>query len=305
MKAHWHVASLVIVSSLLLWPAAAWTQTLGSGAIAGVVKDTTGAVLPGVTVEAASPALIEKVRTVVTDSQGLYRIVDLRPGLYTVTFTLPGFSTVKREGLELTANFTATVNVDLQVGSLEETISVSAESPVVDIQNVVQQKTFSREVLDTLPFGKSASSYASLIPGATLTNDRQDVGGINQGSRGFTIHGGTEDNRNLVAGISFDSPQERGANVGYHTNRASVQEVSIEVGGTSAEAETGGVQLHFVPKDGGNTFAVYFATEYGNGDMQNDNLTDALRSRGLPVPNKLKKAYDYSFGLAARGESLS
>jgi len=297
MKAGWRIASLVMVSSLLLWPVVTKAQTLGSGAIAGVVRDTTGAVLPGVTVEAASPALIEKVRTVVTDSQGLYRIIDLRPGVYTVTFTLPGFNTVKREGLELPASFTATVNGDLQVGSVAESITVSAESPVVDIQNVVQQKTFSREVLDKLPFGKSASSYASLIPGANLTNDRQDVGGINQGSRGFTIHGGTADTRNMMAGISFDSPQEVGANVAFTTNRASVQEVSVEVGGMGAEAETGGVQLNFVPKDGGNTFAVYSSAEYGNGNMQNSNMTDTLRARGLPVPNKLKEAYDYSFGV--------
>src|SRR5689334_11873944 len=100
-------------------------QSASSGAIAGIVRDTTGAVLPGVTVEAASPALIEKTRSVTTDEQGNYKIVDLRPGVYTVTFTLSGFSTVKRESLELNTNFTATVNADLKVGSLEETVTVT------------------------------------------------------------------------------------------------------------------------------------------------------------------------------------
>src|SRR5688572_33511483 len=111
------VRHLVIAVALLLLPAAAWAQS----SIVGVVRDASGAVLPGATVEAASPALIEKVRSVVTDAEGRYRIVDLRPGPYTVTFTLPGFSTVRREGLELPAEFTATVNADLAVGAIEET----------------------------------------------------------------------------------------------------------------------------------------------------------------------------------------
>ena len=122
-----------------------------NGSIAGVVKDASGAILPGVTIEAASPVLIEKARTAVSDGQGLYRIVDLRPGTYTVTFTLAGFSTLKREGLELSAGFTATVNADLKVGELAETITVSGETPVVDLQNVRQQTTLSRTTLEALP----------------------------------------------------------------------------------------------------------------------------------------------------------
>ena len=127
------IACFVTVSSLLFLPAAAWAQTLGSGAIAGVVRDTSGAVLPGVSVEASSPALIEKVRTVVTNTQGRYQIVDLRPGVYTVTFTLAGFATVRREGLELTTGFTATVDAEMKVGAIEETVTVSGASPVVAV----------------------------------------------------------------------------------------------------------------------------------------------------------------------------
>src|SRR5262245_42787970 len=108
----------------------------GTSTISGVVRDASGAVLPGVTVEAASPALIERVRSVTTDGSGQYAIVQLRPGLYSVTFTLPGFSVVKRENVELTADFTATINAELKVGALEETITVSAESPVVDVQSL-------------------------------------------------------------------------------------------------------------------------------------------------------------------------
>src|ERR671935_315317 len=133
---------LAVLVALLL-PSFAAAQA--SGGIAGVVKDTSGAVMPGVTVEASSPALIERVRSVITDTEGQYKIIDLRPGTYTVTFTLAGFSTVKREGIELSAGFTATVNADLRVGSLEETITVSGLSPVVDTANVRQQNVLSNQ----------------------------------------------------------------------------------------------------------------------------------------------------------------
>src|SRR5438445_6778322 len=132
------IARLGLIVLFFMMPTSAWAQT-GSGIIAGGVRDATGAVLPGVTVEASSPALIEKVRSVVTDGEGQYKIVELRPGTYTVTFTLTGFSTVKRQGVELTAGFTAPVNAELRVGSLEETITVSGASPVVDTQNARTQ----------------------------------------------------------------------------------------------------------------------------------------------------------------------
>src|SRR5467141_1067644 len=184
-----------IVRFVLLWfvvllPAAARAQSSGAGAIAGVVRDTSGAVIPGVMVEAASPALIDRVRSVVSDERGLYRIVDLRPGSYSVTFTLPGFSTFKREGVELTTSFTATINAEMSAGSLAETVTVLEEAPVVDIQNVRQQTTIARETLDAIPTTKRLGQYASIIPGATYTNPTfQDVGG-NQGEGGqFGVHG--------------------------------------------------------------------------------------------------------------------
>src|SRR5262245_24117588 len=138
------------------------------GSIAGVVRDTTGAVLPGVTVEAASPALIEKVRAAVSDEQGLYRILDLPPGTYTVTFTVAGFSTLKREGIELTTGFTAPVNAELRVGGVEETVVVSSQSPVVDIQNVREQRALTRDIIDVIPTGsRSFDNLGALIPGIT------------------------------------------------------------------------------------------------------------------------------------------
>src|SRR6476469_9097663 len=139
-------ASVVIMLVGVLCASATRASAQGAGGIAGVVRDSSGAVMPGVTVEASSPALIEKVRSVVSDAEGQYKIIDLRPCTYTVTFTLTGFSTVKREGIEISAGFTATINADLRVGGLEETITVSGQSPVVDTQNVVQQKGITRQM---------------------------------------------------------------------------------------------------------------------------------------------------------------
>src|SRR5438128_2642517 len=152
---------VVLLSAVLLVPALGWAQSAATASIAGIVRDTTGAVLPGVTVEAASPALIEKVRVVVSDDQGNYKIVDLRPGTYTVTFTLGGFSTFKREGLELTTGFTATANADMKVGSLEETVTVTGASPIVDVQNARTQQVLKAEVMDALPAGtKNLAQFA-------------------------------------------------------------------------------------------------------------------------------------------------
>src|SRR5215510_8969808 len=137
-------ASVVTLTFVLLFPSALGAQQ--SAGIAGTVRDTSGGVIPGVTVEAASPALIEKVRTVVSDGEGRYNIVDLRPGTYTVTFTLTGFNTVKREGIELTTGFTANVNAEMRVGALEETVTVTGASPLVDVQNVRQQTVVTDEL---------------------------------------------------------------------------------------------------------------------------------------------------------------
>src|ERR1700737_4547277 len=127
-------------------------------AIAGIIRDATGGVLPGVTVEAASPALIEKVRSATTDAQGRYNLIDLRPGTYSITFTLAGFNTVRREALELPANFTASVNAELAVGKVEETVTVTGASPVVDVQNAQSTQVVSRALLDVMPTGPPVRS---------------------------------------------------------------------------------------------------------------------------------------------------
>src|SRR2546423_6843752 len=233
MRAHRIAYSLMLLAVCL--PSGAWAQVV-SGTVAGLVRDTSGAVIPGVTVEASSPALIEKVRSVVTDSQGLYRIVDLRPGTYTVTFTLPGFATFKRDGIELTTGFTAQVNADMKVGTLEETVTVSGEASVVDIQNVRQQTTIARETLDAIPTTKRIGQYASIIPGATYTNPTfQDVGG-NQGEGGqFGVHG--QRGADLSTNVDGMNQNQQALGV-FSFNSQSFQEVVVETGGMSAETRS-------------------------------------------------------------------
>ena len=280
-----------LVAILLLVPA--WGFAQSGSSIAGVVKDATGAVLPGVTVEAASPALIEKVRTAVTDAAGQYKIVNLVPGAYSVTFTLTGFNTVKREGLELTSAFTAAVNADLRVGALTETITVTGEAPTVDVQNVTQQKVMTRDVLNAIPAGmKSTGQIGVLIPGVTSTS--QDVGGTAFSAVGLAIHGSRlNEQAALYDGMSFNNGQGRGGQfIAIVTNDATVQEMAIETAGLSAEAETSGVKINLVPRDGGNRFTGLILGNYADHNLQANNLSDGLIARGLTSSTTVKRSYD-------------
>ena len=217
-------ARLVVVLCVLFMPTLASAQA-ETGNIAGVVRDPSGAVLPGVTVEVASPALIEKARSAVTDGQGLYRITDLRPGPYTVTFTLPGFSTFRREGIELTTSFTATVNAELRVGGLEETITVTGESPVVDISNVQQQTTLSRDLLDEIPTSRRPAQFITLIVGAdggANASTLHDVGGVGSDRAFFGVHGQRADDMTYNFG-GMDSRVFSGG--GFQYNAHTFEEV--------------------------------------------------------------------------------
>src|SRR5216117_120603 len=223
------------IAFVVFAPAAAYAQ----GSIVGLVKDASGAVLPGVTVEASSPALIEKVRSVVTDGTGQYRIQTLRPGTYTVTFSLPGFSTVKREGIELTGTFVATVNADLKVGALAETITVTGETPTVDVQSAKAQTTINRDILTAIPTSRNATGIQAVIPGMATVGDS---GGITGGTGGSasTMHGGRpSDSRTLSDGLNMGWA---GANSNAAVmNVAGAQEVVLSTSGGLGEAETAGV----------------------------------------------------------------
>jgi len=246
-------------------------------------------------VEAASPALIEKSRSVVTDSQGLYRIVDLRPGLYTVRFTLTGFSTFRREGIELTTGFTATVNAELNVGTVEETITVTGASPIVDIQNVTQQTTITRDALDALPTARRPAQFITLIPAANAGGTNfHDVGGVGSDRGFFGVHGQRPDDMTYNFG-GMDNRVFSGG--GFQYNAHTFQEVVVQTAAGSAEATTGGVQINIVPREGGNTFSGTFSGEFTGPKLSSENLTDELRALGLTAAPSIREYGDVGGGL--------
>jgi Carboxypeptidase regulatory-like domain len=280
---------LVVALALLLLPSAAYAQ----GAITGVVKDASGGVLPGASVEASSPVLIEKVRTVIADASGQYRIVDLRPGTYTVTFSLQGFSTVKREGVELSGNFVATVNGELRVGSLEETITVTGESPVVDVQSTRSQQIIDKDVLAAIPSSRNVGGIQSIVPGMTSQGDSGGINGTMQGGAA-AIHGGRGmDSRIYADGINMGWAGSSGGG-GQMPQVAAAQEVVMTISGGLGEAETSGVIFNAVPREGSNLFTGQFNYSGSNGDLQGSNYTDALKTAGLRAPFELIKVYDVS-----------
>ena len=304
---------ILICAGDLMLPGPSSAQGTSTGSIAGTAKDTSGAVLPGVTVEVASPALIEKTRTTVTSDNGEYKIIELRPGTYTVTFTLTGFNTYKRAGLELTANSTATVNAALGVGNIQETVTVSGSAPLVDTQNVSQQRTFSKELLEAVPTAKSMLALASLMPSVVEPPNAQDVGG-SKGERSvrLSVHGSkTYDSRLLQDGMRYNAltpgvgpptapatlfiPSLEGTGRGYYINPLAAEETLIDTGSLgSAQYQYGGAQVNMIPKSGGNIFSgSLFAGGTGSG-LQSNNLTSDLQSQGLSSVNGIREVYDYN-----------
>ena len=195
-------------------------------------------------------------------------------------FSLAGFGNVRREGVELTSNFTATISVEMKVGTLEETVTVTGESPVVDTQNTVQQRVISKDVLDALPVGKSFNLYTALVPGAIGTATNQDVGGTKgENTQGFKIHGSrSTDFQQLRDGMFFGTLVAAG-NFMSSTNPATVQEVAVETSGFSADAETGGGHINVIPRDGGNFFNGSFKADYGNNHFQSNNITTQSKAQ--------------------------
>ena len=288
------LAVLMLLGLGLLAPRLAHAQA----SITGVVRDTSGAVLPGVTVEATSDALIEKVRSAVTDGSGLYRIVDLRPGIYTVTFTLPGFSAFKREGLELATDFNATVNADLRVGSLEETITVTGESPIVDVTSARRQRTLDSELVQSLPTAKGYAGLMVLIPSMV-----QSGGGVPnvQLSPGMVVFGGRggrgNEGRAQVDGLNTGASLNGGGVSGYRQDVENAQEVAITTAGGLGETEVGGPTINIVPRTGGNTFRSHVFFSGLRGGMQASNFSEELQQAGLRTPAKTNYLYDTSYSI--------
>ena len=287
----------VVFAWSLIWSSAAFAQAV----ITGVVKDASGAVLPGVTVEAASPALIEKVRTAVSDGSGQYRITDLRPGSYDVTFSLTGFTTVKREGVTLSGSATALINADLKVGTVAETITVTAATPLVDVQSLATQRAITRDLIDAVPTGRTVQNVAQLIPGVASNTSvaganlpSSDVGGSGQGGlQQVSIHGGTyNDQRVLMDGLPLNTAV--GNLSGFLTNLSSTQEFSIDTSAVSVEDNSGGVRMNVIPREGGNIFHATVYGDYAGPALQGVNFNSDLAARGYPAPNpekSLKQSY--------------
>jgi hypothetical protein len=274
---------------ILLAPSLAFAQA----AINGLVKDSSGALLPGVTVEASSPQLIERVRSAVTDGSGQYHVENLRPGVYAITFSLAGFATVKREGIELTGAFTATVNAELKVGAVAETIVVTGETPVVDIVNSKQQETVTNETLEAIPSARLYHSIATLVPGVSVSGS-QDVGGLaGPVTVTFNMRGGPgNEGRLTLDGLSLGASLN-GTGVSYTVaDVPNAQEIVFTTAGGLGELEVGGPAMNLVPRQGGNTFSGSFFGNWANDALQTSNYTDAIKAAGLSAPNLMQKIWD-------------
>jgi Carboxypeptidase regulatory-like domain len=297
MKTRW--IPFVVASSFLLLSSVASAQS----SITGLVRDTSGAVLPGVTVEAASPALIEKVRSTVTDDQGRYRIVDLRPGTYTITFALTGFTTSKREGLDLRAEFTATVNADLAVGALEETVTVSGDAPIVDLRSSRAQVQFAQETLQSLPGTGRLATLPAIIPGVTLRRESdRGVGGLSDRTQtAYSMHGAPEA-QPVVDGVNHQVASLTSGVFVY--NQINVQEVVVETSGVGADRDSGGMQLNMIPRDGGNVFSGLATFAYVGSSLEASNINDELLARHLD-PKRVGSIKKFRDSAAALGGPIS
>ncbi|HKF66813.1 MAG TPA: carboxypeptidase-like regulatory domain-containing protein [Vicinamibacterales bacterium] len=285
-----------LVALLALAPTAVFAQVQAT--LTGTVKDTSGAVLPGVTVEASSPVLIEKTRSAVTDGTGQYRIVDLRPGTYTVTFTLTGFSSVKREGIELSGSFVATVNADMKVGAVEETITVSGETPIVDVQSTRRQTTLSGETVNAIPTARGYAGIMVLMPSViTQSGTSADV----QVTPGMVVFGGaggrSNEGRLTVDGLNTGASLNGAGVSGYNADLLNAAEVVTTNSGGLGEAEVGGPAINVVPKTGGNSFKGSAYGAYVGSGMVSSNYSTALQNAGLSSPLSILKLWDADAGV--------
>src|SRR5688500_16018889 len=280
------VVETLLALAVMLMPAAAWAQAT----IAGEVRDTSGGVLPGETVEAASPALIEKVRSGTTDSNGRYRIEDLRPGTYAVTFTLPGFTTTRREELMVGGIGVISVDTEMRVGGVQETITVTGETPVVDVASTRREITLDNDTMRALPSVRSYSYLLTTVPGLQTNVNNVSTGPV---FAIFPIHGGRGvESRVTVEGMNISNPPGGNQPPNYTADIGNAAEVTMTTSGGLGEAETAGLTMNIVPKQGGNTMSgLFFVSGFSKG-MQADNFTDELRARGATQPASVYRVYD-------------
>jgi len=272
MKRRWfHLVAAVLIA--LLASTHAFAQGGGAsstGTITGKVTDSSGGVLPGVTVNATSPNMMG-VQSVVTNTEGIYRFPGVPPGTYTVTYELPGFNTLKREGIDIRLGFTATINVELTVASLQETVTVTGESPVIDTTTTRTQANFKMEQLQSLPNARDMWALLAVTPGVMV--NRIDVGGNRAGTQaGYTAYGLTGQVRVLIEGINTT---EGTGGAGFYFDYASLEEAFLGTSGQGAEMPNPGVQSQFIAKSGGNQFAGEYHLDWYNNSLQGSNIPDA------------------------------
>jgi hypothetical protein len=278
---------LILMAAVLL-PSLAFAQ----GTLTGTVRDQSGAVLPGVTVEASSPALIEKARTGVTDSAGQYRITGLNPGTYTLTFTLSGFNVVRREAIELSGNSTLTIPVDMRVGALNETITVTGETPVVDVQTTQKETVLSSDVVSAVPGSRSVGTLLNAVPGLVVGDGALAASPT---MTAFSARGGpTNEGRMTINGMTIAAPFNGGGVSTYILDSINVDEVVVSVGGGLGETDIGGPVMNLVPRAGGNAFrGLGFINNAGDWSRGN-NLNDELRAVGITETPGIINSYDAS-----------
>jgi len=275
----------------VLLPSAAWAQV----ALAGTVKDASGAVLPGVTVEASSPVLIEKTRSAVSDGTGQYRIESLQPGYYTVTFTLAGFATIKKDNIVLSGAGVVKIDADMKVGGVSETITVTGETPVVDVNSTKTAITLDNETMRNLPAVRSYSYVLTAVPGI-----QSNITDVNTGPvfAIFPVHGGRGvESRLTVEGMNISNPPGGNQPPNYTADIGNATEVTVQTAGGLGENETGGVQMNIVPKQGGNRLSGLVAASGFSGGMQSNNYSSDLQGRGAGTPNPTYHVYDLSAGI--------
>jgi hypothetical protein len=285
------------LSLLVFLSAEALAQSVSSGTIHGVIKDESGAVLPGVTATLSSPQLQVRELVQVTDSEGQYRFVDLPAGTYTLKLELSGFSTLIRSDLRLTVGFTARIDENLKVGTMTESITVSGQSPVVDITNTSASVAFTKELLEAVPRGRDLQNVLAMAPG--VTQERMDVGGSTLAQRQDTASYGMPAQPKLqYEGMNIAMGADQNTPIYFIDN--SLEEVQVRTSGNDAEVSTPGVSMVAIMKSGSNTFHGAYRGSWQPGSLVANNLTDELKAQNIGAPPKLKKFYDIAGDLGGR-----
>src|SRR5438093_1874799 len=281
------------ILAVLLLPGTVFAQAV----LTGTVRDPSGAVRPGVTVEAASPALIERTRSGTTDGTGQYRIIDLRPGTYALTFTLPGFTTVRRANIELSGTQTVTLPIEMRLGAIAETVTVTGETPLVDVQSARREVVMNKDVIQALPAARAVGALLNATPGLTVDNNGPALSPtmtfFNAHSSAANSTGVAGEGRMTVNGMTIAAARSGGVS-SYVYDTPNSEEIAVTVAGGLGESDIGGPVMNLVPQSGGNTFGgTAFFNEAGNWS-RGHNLTDDLRAIGLTQTPGIIEAYDAS-----------